>query len=433
MIELITGLPGNAKTVNMLRTVIDRAAAENRAVYYSGIKGLIHDDPRLKGTSWTPIEADKWMDCPDGSIIVIDECQKSFRNRTLGTHPPKHVTDLEEHRHRGIDFYMATQHPSLVDPALRRLVQTHRHMVRIFGMEASTIHRWERCVDNPDKPQFRKDSEKVRWVFDKSLYGLYVSATIHTAKKRIPLRVWGLVAVPLLVVAAIGGVYWFTRGKHDDGKVETAKAGARKVPGHVSSASGGGDDPMFNADPASLNRKQDRNRSGADDPVQDMKEYVWKETPRVVGLPQTAPKYDELTRPSRVPVPAMCFQKGDLRETKDVQCKCYSQQATPMDVPFNLCIEFARNGRFQDFDPDANRADASRADRSVAVLSNRPDAPVPVRQVQEGPAVTVLPGKPMGPARTDTSPGLNESGEIEDGPPNNRATRAAAGVKTAGL
>jgi zona occludens toxin len=432
MIELITGLPGNCKTLNMMRTVIDRAAQENRPVYYAGIKGLLQDDERLKGTSWTQIEAEKWMDCPDGSIIVIDECQKTFRARTLGTVPPKHVTELEEHRHRGMDFFMATQHPSLVDPALRRLVQTHRHMVRIFGMEASTIHRWDRCVDHPDKPQFRKDSEKSKWAFDKSLYGVYHSATIHTAKRRIPMRLKLLALVPVLVVAACFGVYKLTAGKHSaSGDVVASKAPGQKVRPSSSVASAG--DAMFNADLSSQERKQEHKQSGADDPVQDVKEYAWRETPRVAGVPETAPKYDELRKPVRVPVPAMCFQLGDARSGKEIRCQCYSQQATPMDgVPFNMCVEFARHGRFLDFDPDPTiRAEPTRADRSVAVLGNRPDAAVPVREVQNGPAVTILPGKAMGPQRTDISPGLNEAGEIEDGPPNNRSTRAARGTQVA--
>lgn len=431
MIELITGLPGNCKTLNMIRTVIDRAVADNRPVYYAGIKGLMIDDPRLKGTSWTKIEAEKWMDCPDGSIIVIDECQKTFRARTLGTVPPKHVTDLEEHRHRGMDFYMATQHPSLIDPALRRLVQTHRHMVRIFGMEASTIHRWDRCVDHPDKPQFRKDSEKVKWVFDKSLYGLYHSATIHTAKRRIPMRLKLLALVPVVVGAAIFGVYKLTAGKHPASTEVATKAPVQlaRPSTSVASAVNG----MSNPDLASQEHKQEHKQSGADDPVQDVKEWAWRETPRVAGLPETAPKYDELRKPVRVPVPAMCFQLGDARESKEIRCKCYSQQATPMDgVPFNMCVEFARHGRFMDFDPDPTiRAEATRADRGVAVLSNRPDAPLPVREVQDGPRVSVLPGKSMGPQRTDRSPGLNEAGEIEDGPPNNRATRAVRGAQSA--
>ena len=169
--------------------------------------------------------------------------------------------------------------------------------------------------------------------------------------------------------------------------------------------------------------------------MQDLKEYAWNEAPRVAGLPETAPKYDELRKPVRVPVPAMCVQIGDARESKQVQCKCYSQQATLMDgVPFNMCVEFARHGRFMDFDPDPTiRSEPSRSDRAVAVLGNRPDAPVSSRQMQNGPAVTVLPGLPMGPQRTDMSPGLNETGEIQDGPPNNRATRAARGAQVAGL
>jgi zona occludens toxin len=86
MIELITGLPGNAKTLYTIGEVKRRAEAEGRPVYYAGIKELQLD--------WTPIEADKWTDCPAGSIIVIDECQKVFRNRSLGAQPPAHVTEL---------------------------------------------------------------------------------------------------------------------------------------------------------------------------------------------------------------------------------------------------------------------------------------------------------------------------------------------------
>lgn len=411
MIELLTGLPGNSKTLNLLRTVIDRAAEEKRPVFYSGIKGLLLDDPRLKGTSWTEIQPEKWMECPDGSIIVIDECQKVFRARTLGSVPPQHVTDLEEHRHRGMDFYVATQHPSLIDPALRRLVQTHRHMVRIFGFEASTVHRWDRCVDHPDKPQFRRDSEASKWVFDKSLYGVYHSATIHTAKARIPLRAKLLVLVPVLVIAAGWWVYK-TTAKHrkpvaEEVAVAPGRAGSSSVGrAAVPAAPGVVDAPVA-----------DRKQSGADDPVHDVKEYMWRETPRVTGIPQTAPKYDELTRPTRVPVPAMCFQIGSVSGGKSPRCSCYTQQGTPMDgIPFNMCVDFAQRGHFQDFDPDPVKP--SQEPRQAAVQASQ--------AVSSGPSVLVIPGTPMGPQRTDKTPGM--ASVVQDGPVNNRAVRASSGA-----
>jgi len=167
------------------------------------------------------------------------------------------------------------------------------------------------------------------------------------------------------------------------------------------------------------------------DPLEDAKDYVWKETPRVVGLPQTAPKYDALTVPTRVPVPAACLQVGSVHDRKSVSCKCYTQQGTPMAVDFNMCIEFARNGFFQDFDPDKDRQAASRTETSVRVMEGRPEASVPVRAAQDGPRVALLPGEHMGPARSVKDQPMEST--IQDGPPNNRATRAAAGATVAGI
>lgn len=356
MIELITGLPGNAKTLHALGLVIERAARENRAVYYSGLKGFKEDDPRLKGTTWREFDPLKWHDeIPSGAIMLIDEAQKVFRARSLGSIPGKHVTELEEHRHKGLDFYMITQHPSLIDPAIRKLTQTHRHMVRIWGMEASTVHKWDAVREQCDKPTARKDSEKTKWAFNKGLYGLYHSADVHTMKRTIPGRVYFLGALVLLFVALVWySVSFFSRKTQNPEQSTPAVASASspaQSPGRTGGASGGA--------PA--------------DPLQDLKDYAWRETPRVSGLPHTAPKYDSITEPVRAPVPAACIQKGDVRSGREVGCKCYSQQGTPMAVEFNMCVEFARNGYFQDFDPERDNERSDRAERSQHVLATRPD------------------------------------------------------------
>lgn len=322
-IMMITGLPGNAKTLYAIGFVKAWAEREGRPVYYSGIK-----DCTLPG--WLEFDPVKWMDCPAGSIIFIDECQKTFRNRSLGAHPPLHVTELEEHRHRGVDFVMITQHPSLVDPAIRKLTQTHKHMVRVWGMEVSTVHRWDAVRDNCDKPSARKDSEKLKWKFDRSLYGCYHSADLHTMKRRIPGRVWLLVSVPVLLLLA--------------GYFVVQKVAPKKSPNSVASS----------ALPVNVNSVAPVGVQHAVviDPIADAKAYVFRETPRVVGLPQTAPKYDELTKPVRVPVPAACVKIGTLQSEKGVRCKCYTQQGTPMQVGYDQCLNIAQNGFFQDFDAD---------------------------------------------------------------------------------
>jgi zona occludens toxin len=342
MIDLITGLPGNSKTLYTISFVRDWAARENRPVYYSGIPELTLD--------WQQIEPEKWMDVPPKSIVVIDEAQRIFRNRSLGAQPPKHVTDLETHRHLGIDLVFITQHPSLIDPAIRRLAGRHRHMVRMWGMEVSTIHKWDSVKDNCDKPAARKDSEKTKWAFDKSVYKLYKSSEEHTMKRSIPMRVKLLFAAPLVFAFCAYVAYHYTVGKSNEtADAMKAKAGAEKT---------------VSGDPAAAKAAVVAPGQAKFDPAEDLKHYVQMSTPRVEGLAQTAPKYDELTKPTRVPVPAACIQVAD-------KCRCFSQQGTSLDVKYSMCIEFARNGFFQEFDPDRDRRDTERTAQSVKVLEGR--------------------------------------------------------------
>lgn len=324
-IEVITGLPGAGKTLHMIHLVKSKAERENRSVYYSGIKACTID-------GWVEIDPAKWFECPSGSIILIDECQKIFRARTMGSVPPKHVTELEEHRHQGIDLFFGTQHPALIDPAVRKLTQTHRHLIRIWGSQVSTVHKWNGIKENPDRSSSRADSEKTKWAFDKSLYGRYHSADEHTMKRSIPFRVKMLFVLPF-VLFAMGWYVYSTMMKRTQVPVAEVTVDAAAANGLAVGSAGGpqGKKPF--------------------DPVEDAKLYVQMQTPRVAGLPQTAPKYDELTKPTRVPVPAICVATAS-------KCKCFSQQATPMSVPYDMCRSFAEDGFFQEFDP--NRASDSR-------------------------------------------------------------------------
>ena len=352
MIDLITGLPGNSKTLFTIAWVRDWAKRDNRQVFYSGIP--LSDDGKA-ALGWIEIEPEKWMEAPPNSIVIIDECQRIFRSRSLGSQPPKHVSELETHRHLGIDLVFITQHPSLIDPAIRRLTGRHRHLVRIWGLEASTVHEWPAVRDNCDKPVARKDSQKLKWKFDKSVYKLYKSAEVHTVKKNIPMRLWLVLAVPPVLVLA----FWLVYQIMFKDKLDAAKK-TQQQPAQVGQlAPGQGGAPGVN------------NAKPVFDPLADARNYVAMNTPRVTGLQHTAPKYDELTKPTAVPVPAACMHTMD-------RCQCYSQQATRLDVPFNMCVEIARNGYFEDFNPNGNQQpeDRQRTARSVQVLDNQERLPI---------------------------------------------------------
>lgn len=407
MITLGTGLPGNGKTLFMLWYIAAKAKKENREVFYHNVKNLNTDAVG----PWQEFEPEKWMDLPHGSIILIDECQEVFPRKPNGAQLPAHYNELATHRHKGFDIFLITQHPTLIDNFVRRLVGQHFHSVRKFGLQRATIYEWSSCQPGPETASSQKSAISLKWKYPKEVFGWYKSAEVHTVKRSIPAK---LILAVLFVAAVLGvGLFALNRYKHRGDKPD-APALASAAPVGAAGGSGAGGGVVV--------------KSGAVDPVAEVKEYVWRETPRVAALPQTAPKYDELTKPTHVPIPAMCVQIGTPGQSKAVTCKCYSQQATPMpSVPLTMCMEFARNGFFRDFDADRDREQVARAESSQAVMAQHPEQPFPERSA--GGAVVVMPGEPMGPARTEKSPPLN--GVLQDGPVNNRATRAAANAVAA--
>jgi hypothetical protein len=377
MIELITGLPGNGKTLHTISRIKAKAEKENRPVFYNGI-------PEVKIPGWELLDDPReWAKCPPRSIILLDEGQKTFRNRSMGSVPPEYVQQLETHRHLGVDLHIITQHPSLIDPAVRRLAGAHYHVVRIWGSEVATVHYWPSVKDNCDKS--RGDSEKTKWAFDKSVYSLYKSAEVHTVKRSIPGRVKLLFG--LLVLFAI--CLWYVAGFIMK-KTAPASPAVASAPSSLQSA--GFVSPNAN--------KAQTLAAAKFDPVADAMDFARRETPRVVGLPQTAPKYDKLTEPTRVPIPAMCVQIGDVQKRGELKCKCYTQQGTPMDLGFNQCVQIAHNGFFLDFDPEAKRAEQTRADVGQAVLKDLPESHKPDdRERDRSSQVMVIPELPDPPVR----------------------------------
>lgn len=354
MINLITGLPGASKTLYTLTIVDALSKAENRPVFYSGISDL-----KLEG--WTEIEAEKWFECPPGSLVVIDECQRIFRPRTNGTVPPKFVSELETHRHKGIDLFMVTQHPMLADTALRRLAGRHLHVVRTFGMQRSTVHEWGSVKDSCDKTSGRTDSVKHLWSFNKSMFDKYKSAEIHTVKRSLPMRVKILMVLPFLLAGLIyAGYRSFEKKIHPSDPVLT-----------------GGTSPVGIA--AGIASVKSAGKSGYQNALEDVKQYTFERTPRLANLPFTAPIYDEVTKPTVAPVPVACIQSKS-------KCTCYSQQGTKLAIDLGTCQKITADGFFLDFDNSGGRSgesarrDVSKVDYKVthdgetasSIVSNMP-------------------------------------------------------------
>lgn len=208
MLGLYTGAPGAGKTLKMLNDHLANADG-SRPIYVYGVEGLVPSD------KWFPLEDPKeWAKCPHGSIVLVDEAQAVFRPRRPGDPLPEYVSAAETHRHLGLDLYMTTQYPMLIDAHLRRLVSDHQHLVNVWGLKGrSSVFEWDEAQDDPKDPRARKLARKFMFPYPKKVYDLYKSAQVHTKKPRVPK--WFKFGIPIIcLIIGASGYYAFYAINH---------------------------------------------------------------------------------------------------------------------------------------------------------------------------------------------------------------------------
>lgn len=160
---------------------------------YANIKALKIDNIR-------PLEYD-WRDCPDGSIIVIDEVQNvDPYDKEKDKHNPI-IRDLTIHRHRGFDFYFITQYPNLLHPVAQVLIGVHYHLTVPWGWR-TRVYQWGSIRTFPNTLVNKVNVER-KFDFNPpaSLFKLYKSTTINTHEKRLPWK--PLILVSLFILACL--------------------------------------------------------------------------------------------------------------------------------------------------------------------------------------------------------------------------------------
>lgn len=333
MITLITGLPGASKTLNTLELVEKECA--NRQIFYNGIEELT--------LPWTHIDIDdfhKWFeDFPDGSVFVIDEVQRTWPGIAHTKNSPDSVTHLDTHRHRGFDFYLITQNPILIDHRARKFVGRHIHFERAMGLNMARRVEFQEVANDPRDYHARQRAVITNKRFNKKYFGTYKSASVHTVKRRVPPKVWAAVFLPLLV---LGAALHFAGGLGEGAEPESVVYS----------------DLIPDSSPFSMSDAQE----SPDD-------YLARFQPRVAGVPHSAPAYDEVTVVKTYPRP-QCIHSPKLG-----RCSCYTQQATPLDIPFEMCLHYVRHGWFdpyRDEEKERVQQDRRERDRKKALAASDP-------------------------------------------------------------
>lgn len=317
MIELFTGLPGSGKTLSVVQRVVEARQA-GRPVYSAGLEWTA--EAASLGVIDLP-DPLTWQDCPDGSLIVIDEVQKWMPTRAQRDPIPP-VMALSEHRHRGFDFLMMTQSPAMLDVWVRRLVGRHVHVLRKFGTHNCERIIWGECVDDPQSLTMRQRGQTEIWRYPAPLFKLYKSATLHTHKSRLP---WQMIALPLVLVLASFGIY-FAKGY-----LQGLEAEAATIEPETTAAAEGPAQPR----PPSL---PSRARAESEIAPMTAEQYLAAITPRVDGMPWSAPIFDG-AKPAELPRVA-CLLTAKT-------CRCYTEQATRIKVGHDRCATIARFGVYR--------------------------------------------------------------------------------------
>lgn len=338
MITLITGAPGSGKSAALVSMLED--LGKGRQLYVNGIPDLKIDHEVLD-------EPEKWPELvPDGAVVIIDEVQRVWRPRGPGQKVPDHVAMLETHRHRGLDFYVITQGPNLVDSNVRALVGRHVHL-RDLGILGRWWYEWPETADNC-RTAWKNAPIKKRYRLPKHIFGQYKSASIHVKPVRsVP---WMLVVMAAAVLG-VGGLSWLAYGQitarmNPKGQQVASASPAMHVPGPVNSATSA-------AQVAPVSQVPD-----------ERVDFI----PRISDRPWTAPAYDHLRQVVQMPVIAGGVCMG-------TRCACVAGDGTRLDVSDKACADWIKSRPFNPYVlaqvPAVNAAGA----RAGTVSGNTPSSP----------------------------------------------------------
>ena len=341
-IHALSGMPGNGKTALMMEMLMAAALKAERPIFHSGIAGISSglgtelSDPK----KWNDIDpnGEPVCDCrddgiyhahmlPNGALHFIDEAWQWFGHLQDATKQatPKHVLDLAQHRHRGIDFVWTFQSPNQLFPFVRGLIQDHWHVVRKWGTQVIDVYKWPEFQESVKSNSVRSSAMKDVRTLPKKVFGKYKSASEHTIKTKLPWRVYLL---PLGIIAVLLSGFYIMRYLSPEAAME--RTGANPATSLPSAAGKGG----------GLYTPQSNNATY--EAIDTLPKYLKQITPLTPVAPWSAPAFGELEPVSE----PMIYCMSSCENTNNPDCNCITEQGTTYLLPISQCTNIARNGLY---------------------------------------------------------------------------------------
>lgn len=339
MITLFTGMPGAGKTAAMIDLIRELAKDRPLFVHFDEAERLRPEQKLLHETlslPHTPVRAQSWHEqVPDGGILLIDEAQGCWRPRGPAAKVPEAIAALETHRHAGVDVFITTQAPRLIDSNVRGLVGRHVH-IRDTGWLGRWWYEWPEVNEGV---AWKTCPVKKRYKLPKSVFEIYQSANVHTTPVRMAPKTLLLLAVLLVCLGALVFMLAKSIGRHADAP-----------------------DPAPAAAPASTTPQQ---KPAVQHLVAKVPDERVDFMPRLSDRPWTAPAYDELRKVVRLPVitGAICVNG---------ECECFNEKERLMDVASDACAYWAKYRPFNPYVADSSRDRGAGRTPSSEGQTNQP-------------------------------------------------------------
>lgn len=334
MITLFTGMPGAGKTAAMLDILMRELGDRPLFVHFDPAERMRPDQKLLHETltlPHQPCHATTWhQDVPDGAVLVIDEAQGVWRPRGPAKAVPDAIAALETHRHSGVDIFVTTQAPRLIDANVRGLVGRHVH-IRDTGFLGRQWYEWP---ETNEALSWKTCPFKRKYKLPAKVFEVYRSANEHHKPVREIPRLAIVAAVLVIAVLFLAWrVYVSVSSKMAPQPADPQTIGKPALAPLQPAPQTG---PQLQASSTFSGNGLQRRL------IDDRVDWI----PRVSTRPESAPAYDHLRAVVAMPrvTGAMCV---------DDRCKCYTQQRTVAEISEDQCRSWAYNRPFDPYKPDA--------------------------------------------------------------------------------